>query len=384
MGGSSQPYTMAPSMQATSQTRDPWGAAIPALQKTLGAASDAFDTTYTGQNVASMDPNVTASQDAILANSANGAVSGGANSALGGVRSILDNLGLSSQQQQGAGAIGGALGNLSPMASGAMLDPSNDPNFQKSLQDSLDQSANTVNAQFSQAGRYGSGAQTDTLARTLGNVATNAYSNRYAQNEQNMLSANAQTGSLAGQLAGIGQSSVGNLYGAGSTLQGLGTAQNLDASNQGTIGGQRMDYAQQQIDAANQSPWTRVGNLAQIASGIGGLGGTSSGTSIGYQPMQNTQPSALQSIIGGLSTAAGTAARFYTPSDERLKEDIERIGRTDDGQNLYSYRYKSGGPTQIGLLAQEVEKHRPEAVATDPASGMKMVNYDLATRKRAA
>ena len=225
MGGSA--YSMAPSFQSQqqTQTRDPWAAAIPALNTTLQGAQNAFDTTYNGPNVAGMDANVTGAQNAILANSAGGAVTGASQSALGGVRSILDNLGLSGQQSAGAGAISGALGNLSPMASGAMLDPRNDPNFQKSLQDSLDQSANTVNAQFSQAGRYGSGAQTDTLARTLGNVATNAYSNRYAQNEQNMLSANAQTGSLAGQLAGIGQSSIGNLYGAGDTLQGLGTAQ---------------------------------------------------------------------------------------------------------------------------------------------------------------
>ena len=49
----------------------------------------------------------------------------------------------------------------------------------------------------------------------------------------------------------------------------------------------------------------------------------------------------------------------------------------DDGQNVYAYRYKSGGPMQLGLMAQEVEAKKPDAVVS--VNGLKMVNYERAT-----
>jgi hypothetical protein len=64
------------------------------------------------------------------------------------------------------------------------------------------------------------------------------------------------------------------------------------------------------------------------------------------------------------------------PSDKRLKTDIHKVGKTDSGLNVYTYRYKSGGPIQMGVMAQEVEKKIPEAVTTRP-DGMKAVYYGL-------
>jgi hypothetical protein len=63
-------------------------------------------------------------------------------------------------------------------------------------------------------------------------------------------------------------------------------------------------------------------------------------------------------------------------SDERTKENVEKVGKTDDGQNIYSYNYKTGGPRQIGLMAQEVEKKKPDAVTE--VGGIKMVDYGKA------
>lgn len=79
-----------------------------------------------------------------------------------------------------------------------------------------------------------------------------------------------------------------------------------------------------------------------------------------------------QSALGGLF---GLGSAFIM-SDRRTKENIRKIGETDDGQNIYSYRYKHGGPVQIGLMAQEVEKRHPEAVAE--FGGIKHVNYGKA------
>ena len=66
-------------------------------------------------------------------------------------------------------------------------------------------------------------------------------------------------------------------------------------------------------------------------------------------------------------------------SDERAKDNIEPIGETFDGQNIYSYTYKADPDqkTHVGLMAQEVEKVHPEAVTE--IGGVKFVNYDKAT-----
>ena len=81
--------------------------------------------------------------------------------------------------------------------------------------------------------------------------------------------------------------------------------------------------------------------------------------------------------FGALASLGGGLLGLF--SDERLKEDIEKVGKTDDGQNIYTYQYK-GDPsstTHMGLLAQEVEKKHPEAVGE--VGGYKTVRYDLAT-----
>jgi hypothetical protein len=73
-----------------------------------------------------------------------------------------------------------------------------------------------------------------------------------------------------------------------------------------------MDYEQSKIDAANQAPWTKAMNLANIATGIGSMGGTGtdSSQSIGIGPVQQQQsPSALQTVAGaGLGLLGAGAA----------------------------------------------------------------------------
>lgn len=63
-------------------------------------------------------------------------------------------------------------------------------------------------------------------------------------------------------------------------------------------------------------------------------------------------------------------------SDRRAKKNIEKVGRLK-GHNLYEYRYRgeSAGETKhIGVMAQEVEKTRPDAVVRGP-DGMRRVDY---------
>ena len=79
---------------------------------------------------------------------------------------------------------------------------------------------------------------------------------------------------------------------------------------------------------------------------------------------------------GGLMDAAKTGLELFF-SDKRVKENIKPVGKTFDGQTVYSYRYKGDPTPRMGLIAQEVEKHHPDAVSS--MHGLKMVHYGKAT-----
>lgn len=94
----------------------------------------------------------------------------------------------------------------------------------------------------------------------------------------------------------------------------------------------------------------------------------------GYQNDLAAWQQKNQSINQALGGMFGVAGNFIKYSDRRLKTDIKRVGKTDDGQNIYSYRYKNGGGMHLGLIAQEVEKKKPEAVSKD-ILGFRRVDY---------
>ena len=75
-------------------------------------------------------------------------------------------------------------------------------------------------------------------------------------------------------------------------------------------------------------------------------------------------------MLGG-QLGSGFGSSF---SDERLKTNIKRIGTHPVGVGIYEYDYIWGGGKQIGVMAQELEKVRPDAVFE--VNGFKAVNYD--------
>jgi hypothetical protein len=79
-------------------------------------------------------------------------------------------------------------------------------------------------------------------------------------------------------------------------------------------------------------------------------------------------------LLGGLF---GLGANALMMSDRRAKTDIKRIGTADNSLPIYSYRYKSGGPVQIGFMADEVRQVNPGAVVRG-SDGMDRVNYERA------
>ena len=86
---------------------------------------------------------------------------------------------------------------------------------------------------------------------------------------------------------------------------------------------------------------------------------------------------------GGNSASEGQSGMAHTmTSDRRVKENIVEIGTHPLGIGLYLFDYKPefraawGHGRQLGVMADEVETVRPEAVLVHP-NGYKMVDYGL-------
>lgn len=89
----------------------------------------------------------------------------------------------------------------------------------------------------------------------------------------------------------------------------------------------------------------------------------------------NQQMAQRQGLLGGL---LGLGSSAIMASDRRAKKDIKKRGRID-GTNIYEFRYRGedgDAPKHIGVMAQEVEKTRPEAVTE--IGGVKHVDYGKA------
>ena len=192
--------------------------------------------------------------------------------------------------------------------------------------------------------------------KTIGDLLQGGYTQAadlYNKGLAGQLTSAAQFGDIGTKLQGSQLSGAEALGKAGSVPYSIAQAQNAANYQQ---------FAQQQA-----YPFQSLGFLANIASGLGGgMGGSSSTTTPG--------PSALGQILGGLTTL-GSLFQF---SDKRMKDDVEKIGETFDGQPIYSFKYKGEDKTNIGLMAQDVEKKHPEAVKN--VGGLKAVNYEAATR----
>lgn len=95
-----------------------------------------------------------------------------------------------------------------------------------------------------------------------------------------------------------------------------------------------------------------------------------------YQADLANYQSGMSGLFGiGSAALGGWATGGFKFSDERLKTDKHKVGETGDGIGVYSYRYKGSPMMQLGVMAQETQKKRPDAVARHP-SGYLMVNYD--------
>jgi len=391
-GGGGQSQT-SNSMQFENSTTDknPWKPAHPYLGEALQMAQKAaWNSGSIPMSAGPSNYHATIGEEMMLDNSRHNQMGLIGDQGLGGISSFLYNGGMSAPQTQALAKLNTVESNLDPYASGALT--KSNPYLDEVLKKAMGDAAAASNAQFSAAGRYGSGAHSGALGKELGGIESQARLQDYYTQQQNQLAANQALAGIANQRAGIGQQAVNNFYGASDAANKLWATKNLPAQTMMDVGDRRQMNLQQYYDQLRAQPWADAANYSNIASQIGGMGGTSQTQGISVGQNKTTSSGGGSGIIGSILGGGMTGLSFlknmgglgglgalFTGSDVRLKEDIKLVGETFDGQPIFSYRYKSGGPKVMGLMAQEVLKHKPEAVARDPESGMLGVNYDKAT-----
>lgn len=222
--------------------------------------------------------------------------------------------------------------------------------YNQSFQQNVDQTRAAEAARGVAMTPYGAGLESQ----------SNQQFNNLWQNQQAM---------RAAQLAQAAQ----GMYGQGMATMGAGAGL---AANAPTMQIQNLLGLQHGGMNAYALPQQNIQNYLNYMSG--GTQADQAATA-NYQAQVNAwkaQQEQQNQQMAGYGQMAGMAAMMMF-SDRRLKTDIVRIGRTDDGQPIYRFRYLDSPMFQIGLMADDVEKVCPEAVVE--VGGYKMVDYELAT-----
>lgn len=209
-----------------------------------------------------------------------------------------------------------------------------------------------IDSRFIGAGRSGSGLHGRAVGEGLGSaMGALAYQN-YGDERNRM----GQYAAMAPQLA---------------------QADYLDPAMLQQAGQQREAIAQRPIsEAIGRHQFDTNAAQAKLADYMQLIGGNFGGTSNTVGQQFYNQPNSTSQGIGTALSAFAAIAPYAAMafSDERLKDDYGVVGETHDGLPIHVYKYKSGGPPMMGVMAQDVEKVKPEAVAMHP-SGYRMVDY---------
>lgn len=246
--------------------------------------------------------------------------------------------GVTGTANQNNGVLGGIVGSLTGLADGSTQANT----WDTIANDTIQRIMPSINSSFAGSGMTGSTLHQQNLSKGMGEGLASAYSD-YANNAVNQqLAATSSLGGVLGQMLGNNQAA----YNAERALQ-TQEQNELDSQYQNSLLGQNADFE-------------ALSNYLSVISGIAGLGGQGGST--------QTQKPGLGGILGGI---ASIGSLF---SDRRLKTDVKRVGQTDSGLGVYTYRYRGSDTVHMGVMADEVVEIMPEAVA-DMGGGFMAVNY---------
>lgn len=210
-------------------------------------------------------------------------------------------------------------------------------------------------------------------ARGLARMGVNPNSGKYLamDNELQMLQA------AAAATAANKTRTAARLEGYSRKVDATAMGKGLSGFNSGTMQG----FASGALGA------TGIG-MGGMASAGGQFNAGANGAASGMQnAAQNLRANAIESAknpgfdaIMGLASGAMSAygksqgsapppAAVAGASDRRLKTDIRKVGKLPSGLGVYTFRYKSGGPVVMGVMADEVEQVYPDAVLKKHIAG---------------
>lgn len=164
---------------------------------------------------------------------------------------------------------------------------------------------------------------------------------------------------------------------------GLAGQQQNDAYNQLLLQG-RGQASQELLTEDNQ----RINQIGALLSGgqvsqpnfttgtqVNGIQGTDNAAIIANS--DNASMNAWSQNQAAMGSAIGGIGGLFALSDERAKTDKVKIGKTKDGLGIYSFKYNGSDKTEVGLMAQDVKKKKPDAVRVRD-DGLFEVNYEAA------
>lgn len=295
---------MGGSTSTTTQKADPWKPAQPFILEGLKDASALYDkggfniSPYEGDMVAGYDP-MRATADA------------GTQTAYGNAMNWAN---------QGQQTLSG------------MMDPNaRSAGWGQVVQNTINGIMPGINSSFGGSGMTGSGLHAQNLAKGLSAGVADIENQAWQQNQNRAL-----------QAAGMLPQMAGMQFNAADALRAAGV--------------DRQQQTQQEISAdvlkdqqAKTSELSAIQNYLALTSGLGGQ--------FGSQTSTQSQNMGLMGMLG-----FGLQAAPLLFSDRRLKEDIKRVGETDEGLGIFTYRYKGHPTTHMGVMAQDVQKVKPDAV----------------------
>lgn len=304
--------------------------------------------------------------------------------------------------------------NFAPMLSPDFVNPYSNPAITGALDTMRSDITRGIGDKWAAAGRDLSPGHANALGRGIAAGETPVLMDQYNKLlSAQMGAAGTQFGAgttTAAGLAGMNANNVAN------QLAGMGVG--------GAVPGMLASPGAAQLSAANtafQQPFQNISAATGSVLPIAALGGQSTGTESKPTPSMLQQIlgagmgaagvvggtggfgkngwlgslgssiggglSSLGGMFGGAGAGAGMASTAGVPflesammfSDERLKDDVRPVGMLFDETPVYSYRYKGDDTPRIGLIAQDVERDRPDAVAE--IGGFKAVDYGKATER---
>lgn len=258
---------MGSKQQTSTQTTnsEPWAPSQPAFKTGLADAQNLYKSglgsqSYTGSTVIPF-ANQTSQGMGAIQNQASQNMGGQGLS--GQYQGVINNGGFNAPQQT-------AVNNLTNTATAAP-DIYGDPAYMQVRNRVAQDTSQGVNLGASAAGRYGSGAHTDVLSRSLSDSLAGMDVSQL-QRQQGRQDAATQN------LFNAGQQGMGNL---GTAYEGM----KAPAQDQMGIGSMYEDLAGRLkndelriFQEQQNAPWNQLGRLNSVAGGAGSMGGTSTGT----------------------------------------------------------------------------------------------------------